>query len=51
MTKQELHTKISYLKSVVRMLGYLLLVINLELAVVILIISEIIGIAEEIIYE
>jgi len=41
------HTKISYLKSLVRIVGYAALVVNLPAAVVILIASEMIGILEE----
>ena len=50
--KQELpdarkHQIISFLKSGIRILGYGLLIVNLEIAVGVLIFSEIIGIIEE----
>ena len=52
--KQELpdarkHQIISFVKSGVRILGYGLLIVNLEIAVGILIFSEIIGIVEELV--
>jgi hypothetical protein len=52
--KQELpdarkHQIISFIKSGVRILGYGLLVINLPIAVGVLILSEIIGIVEELV--
>jgi len=43
-----LHKKISYLKSTIRIIGYLALIINIYLAVVILVASEILGYVEEI---
>jgi len=52
--KQELpdarkHQIISFIKSGVRILGYGLLVINLPIAVGVLILSEVIGIVEELV--
>jgi hypothetical protein len=41
------HTKISYLKSGVRIVGYAALIVSFPAAVVILIASELIGILEE----
>lgn len=42
-----LHTKLSYVKSGARMLGYLILFWNVALAAAVLFASECIGIAEE----
>lgn len=42
-----LHTKLSYVKSVLRILGYCCLPVNLVVAAVVLIVAEGIGIAEE----
>jgi len=52
--KQELpdarkHQIISFVKSGVRILGYGLLIVNLEIAMGVLIFSEIIGIVEELV--
>jgi hypothetical protein len=41
------HTKISYLKSVVRIAGYAAILVDLRIAVVVLIASEFVGILEE----
>lgn len=41
------HTKVSFIKSGFRLLGYILLFINIPLAAGILILSEVIGIVEE----
>ena len=43
------HQIISFVKSGVRILGYGLLIVNLEIAVGVLIFSEIIGIVEELV--
>ena len=43
----KLHQYISFLKSGIRILGYITLPFNLALAAVILILSELIGIVEE----
>lgn len=48
MTRGDVHRYISYIKSVVRLVGYVLLPIDLITAAVVLFISEIIGIAEEV---
>jgi hypothetical protein len=42
-----LHTKISYLKSFARILGYLALLVDIKVAVVVLVGSELLGIIEE----
>ena len=52
--KQELpdafwHQKISFLKSAIRILGYGLLVVSVPFAVGVLILSELIGIIEELV--
>ena len=41
------HTKISYLKSLVRIIGYAAILVSVPAAIVILIVSEFIGILEE----
>ncbi len=41
------HKNLSLIKSVIRILGYCLIAININLAVIVLIISEVIGIIEE----
>lgn len=43
------HKQISFLKSAVRILGYAVLPLNLENAIILLIASEIIGIIEELV--
>ena len=43
------HQKISFIKSVIRMLGYTVLLINIPAAALILLISEVIGIYEELV--
>lgn len=48
MDKAELHKKISYVKSGLRILGYILLPCNLVLGALILVVSELGGIAEEV---
>lgn len=48
MTKAELHRNISFVKSGLRLLGYLLLVISIGWAAIILFGSELLGIAEEV---
>ena len=52
--KQELpdakkHQLISFIKSGIRIIGYFLLIVNLELAVTFLILSEGVGIIEELV--
>ena len=42
------HKKISFIKSTIRIIGYLFIPFNILLATVILIVSEILGILEEI---
>ena len=42
------HQQISFLKSFVRIMGYAAIVVNLPLAVTVLILSEVLGILEEI---
>jgi len=41
------HKKISLIKSYIRIIGYILLVFNIYLGILILIISELLGIIEE----
>lgn len=41
------HTKISFLKSALRGIGYGLLIVNLQVAVIVLVTSELIGVLEE----
>jgi len=48
MTKNELHRRISYWKSVLRLAGYGSLIWNLTYGVILLIVSELLGIAEEV---
>ena len=45
----EKHKKLSLVKSVIRIGGYFLLALNLPLAVVALVVSEILGIIEELV--
>lgn len=45
------HQTISFVKSVIRLLGYALLLINVPVAVMILIASEVVGIVEEVGHE
>jgi len=49
MPNQKWHQIISFLKSGVRLLGYGLLPFNLVMAVIVLILSEVIGIVEELV--
>tara|TARA_R110001592_G_scaffold345900_1_gene638142 strand:+ start:358 stop:528 length:171 start_codon:yes stop_codon:yes gene_type:complete len=44
-----LHQRVSFLKSTIRIVGYGFLPFNLEIAAIILILSEIIGIVEELV--
>jgi hypothetical protein len=43
------HQTISFIKSTVRIIGYAALIINIPLAVTLLILSEIVGIVEELV--
>lgn len=45
------HTVISFLKSAVRIFGYAWLLVNIPTGVIILVISELIGIIEEVVVE
>lgn len=45
----KLHQRVSFLKSGIRILGYITLPFNLALAAVILVLSELIGILEELV--
>ena len=45
------HQTISFVKSAIRILGYLLLVTNIPVAMLVLVISECIGIVEEVGHE
>lgn len=42
------HQEISYIKSTIRIAGYCALLINFTIAALILVVSELVGIAEEI---
>lgn len=44
-----LHQMISFIKSSVRILGYLCLLVNIPIAVITLVISEAIGVIEELV--
>ena len=44
-----LHQKISFVKSIIRIAGYAFLPFSLEIATVVLILSEVIGIIEELV--
>ena len=46
--QQQVHRRISYLKSVLRVFGYFWLPLSLKDAAVLLIIAELLGIAEEV---
>lgn len=48
MTKAELHKVVSYWKSGIRLLGYVLLPVSLLWAGIVLFASELLGIAEEV---
>lgn len=48
MDKAELHKRISYVKSVLRLVGYALLLVNIYPAAGVLFASELLGIAEEV---
>jgi len=53
-TKQELpdakkHQQISFIKSGIRILGYIFIPFNIDVAVTLLIVSEVVGIAEELV--
>lgn len=41
------HKKMSFLKSLIRLIGYAVLVFNLSIGAVLLMLAEVIGIAEE----
>ena len=45
----KLHQEISFLKSGVRIVGYIFLFINIPAAAVLLIVSEVVGIIEELV--
>lgn len=45
----EKHQLVSFLKSAIRLLGYLALPFNLTAAVIILVVSEVVGIIEELV--
>jgi len=48
MTKAELHERISYTKSALRLVGYGLLLVSIVAAAGVLFVSELLGIAEEV---
>ena len=43
------HQRVSFAKSIIRIAGYIFIPVNLQLAMVVLIFSEIIGIYEELV--
>ncbi len=43
-----IHAKISYVKSIIRIIGYLTLIYSLKVGVILLVVSELLGIIEEI---
>ena len=43
----QLHEQLSHIKSLIRILGYALLPVNIVAAMVLLLIGEVVGIAEE----
>lgn len=45
----KLHQKISFIKSAIRILGYTFLWYNLDIAAILLILSEVVGILEELV--
>lgn len=45
----KVHQTISFVKSIIRITGYILLTINLPIAAVVLVFSELIGILEELV--
>lgn len=49
MPDQKWHKIISFIKSGIRILGYALIVVNIPAAVLILILSEVVGIIEELV--
>jgi len=49
MPNQKLHKYVSFAKSTVRIAGYILIPFNLESAAIVLILSEIVGIIEELV--
>jgi hypothetical protein len=49
MPNQKWHRYISFIKSIIRISGYYVLLFNLEASITLLILSEIIGIIEEIV--
>lgn len=44
-----LHQKISFIKSAIRILGYTFLWYNLDIAAILLILSEVVGVLEELV--
>lgn len=47
MPNQQRHQIVSFIKSGIRVIGYILLCVNIPLAVAVLVISEAVGIIEE----
>ena len=45
----ELHQKVSFIKSAIRILGYTFLWYNLDIAAILLILSEVVGVLEELV--
>lgn len=48
MTKSDLHKRISYWKSGIRLLGYVILPFSVALGAFVLFLSEMVGVAEEV---
>ncbi len=49
MPDQKLHRIVSFIKSTIRIFGYVCLIPNIKLAIILLLLSEVIGIAEELV--
>lgn len=47
-TKAEIHARVSYVKSILRIVGYCYIPVSLWSATVVLVVSELLGIAEEV---
>jgi len=51
MPNQKWHRRISFIKSGIRIVGYTLIPFNLIIATIVLVISEVVGIVEELVWE
>lgn len=47
LTKAQIHERVSYVKSILRIAGYILLPVSILIAAIVLVVSEVLGIAEE----